>query len=159
MSAESDRLDRFIQFSADVTGFSAFEVRGTGLGESFVSTIEGIIGVALLDELLDRFAGLAGEEPDERTRALRRDFFGDEKFGPIARNIVKLWYIGIWYELPREWMETFGTLERNDTFTVSAAAYTESLLWQAIDGNPPGAKGPGYGSWAGPPRIANGAAR
>jgi hypothetical protein len=85
---------------------------------------------------------------------LRRDIFSHELLGPIARNVVKLWYAGIWYELPREWTEAFGTRENNDTFGVSAAAYTESLLWPAIGANPPGAKGPGYGSWATPPRIA-----
>ncbi|HYO83919.1 MAG TPA: hypothetical protein VES20_21125, partial [Bryobacteraceae bacterium] len=41
----------------------------------------------------------------------------------------------------------------NVGFMVSAAAYTEGLLWPAIGANPPGAKGPGYGSWALPPRV------
>ena len=39
------------------------------------------------------------------------------------------------------------------TSTVTAASYQEGLLWPAIGANPPGAKAPGYGSWAQPPRI------
>jgi hypothetical protein len=36
---------------------------------------------------------------------------------------------------------------------VNESAYTEGLLWVAIGANPPGAKAPGYGSWARPPQI------
>jgi hypothetical protein len=36
---------------------------------------------------------------------------------------------------------------------VSAASYTEGLLWPTIGANPNGAKAPGYASWAQPPRI------
>jgi hypothetical protein len=71
----------------------------------------------------------------------------------VARNIVKMWFVGIWYELPREWTEAFGARPGNVTFVVSGTAYTEGLLWPAIGANPPGAKAPGYGSWAFPPQI------
>ena len=40
-----------------------------------------------------------------------------------------------------------------ETSTVTSASYQEGLLWRAIGANPPGAKAPGYGSWAKPPRI------
>jgi hypothetical protein len=157
-----DRLERFTAFSAAVTGFTAFDVRGTGLTESFLSTITEILGDELVDELLGawgRAEAAAQSDAAKLENVLRREMFSDEKLGPIARNVVKLWYVGIWYELPREWMDSFGMLERNDTFIVSAVAYTESLVWPAIGANPPGAKGPGYGSWAGPPQIADGATR
>ena len=52
-----------------------------------------------------------------------------------------------------EWTESFGALENDVTFVVSPAAYTEGLLWRAIGARPHGAKAPGYGSWAAPPRI------
>jgi hypothetical protein len=59
----------------------------------------------------------------------------------------------MWYELPRAWTEAYGAREKNFTFTVSANAYTEGLIWPAIGANPSGAKAPGYGSWADPPKI------
>ena len=86
---------------------------------------------------------------------LRRDIFGDSRLGPIARNVIKLWYVGIWYELPREWSDAYGQRERDTKFTVSPTAYTEGLLWPAMDANPPGAKAPGYASWTRPPRIGD----
>ena len=74
---------------------------------------------------------------------LRRDVFSDLRLGPVARNIIKLWYVGIWYELPPEWIDAFGAREKNYTFMVSASAYTEGLLWPADRRQPPGRQGPG----------------
>jgi hypothetical protein len=125
-------------------------LRGTGQAEAYLAAVTGVVGEPLVDDLLERHDGL----PDgDREQRLRREIFSDERLGPIARNIVKLWFVGTWYELPAAWRETFGAHERDVTFVVSAAAYTEGLLWPSIGATPPGAKGPGYGSWAGPPRI------
>lgn len=59
----------------------------------------------------------------------------------------------MWYGLPSEWTDRYGARAAAETSTVSAASYQEGLLWPAIGANPPGAKAPGYGSWAAPPRI------
>lgn len=156
-----DRLARFVSFSVDVTGFTAFELRGTGQASEYLSTVVAVVGEQLVDELLDaheHVVGEAGGDPASLEGLLRRDVFSDEKLGPIARSVVKMWYVGIWYELPRTWCEVFGTREKNTTFMVSATAYTEGLLWPAIGANPPGAKAPGYASWAQPPQIPAGSA-
>lgn len=152
----SERLDRFLAFSAEVTAFTVFELQGTGQAQSYLSTVEEVVGGALLDQLLHTYERILAEAHQDRSARdglLRKTILGDEKLGPIARNIIKLWYVGIWYELPRAWTESFGVLEKNVSFMVSAAAYTEGLLWPAIGANPPGAKAPGYGAWAEAPRI------
>jgi hypothetical protein len=143
VTTESSLSQRFIDFSSEVTAFSAFDLYGTGQAPSYLSTVVRVVGEAVLAELLDaydRTAGTAG--------ALATEIFGDEKLGPVARNIIKLWYAGIWYELPSAWTESFGALANDGTFTASSQAYPEGLLWRAIGANPPGAKAPGYGSWA-----------
>jgi hypothetical protein len=89
----------------------------------------------------------------DRKGQLRREIFGNQMLGPIARNIIKLWYVGIWYQLPRVWAEAHGSRPADVTRTVSPEAYVEGLLWPAIGAHPPGAKAPGYGSWASPPEI------
>ena len=144
------QLERFLAFSADVTAFTVYELQGTGQAEAYAAAVSGVVGEALLDDLLARHAGLDRSALDE---GLRKQIFGDERLGDVARNIIKLWYVGIWYELPLAWRENYGVREHDVTFMVSAAAYTEGLLWPAIGANPPGAKAPGYGSWAAPPRI------
>jgi hypothetical protein len=146
----ADRLERFLAFSTDVTAFSTFQLRGTGQSEAYLAAVVGVVGEELVDDLLERYRRLEASELED---GLRRVIFSDERLGPVARNIVKLWFVGTWYELPAAWRESFGALEADVTFTVSAMAYTEGLLWPTIGANPPGAKGPGYGSWAGPPRI------
>jgi hypothetical protein len=153
---DSERLDAFVAFSAEVTAFTAFELRGTGQADAYLSTVADIVGEELVDEILVRYERVGTEADGDRAvreRRLRREIFGDEQLGPIARNIIKLWYVGIWYELPPGWREAFGAREADFTFTVSPAAYTVGLLWSAIGANPPGANAPGYGSWAAPPRI------
>ena len=153
---DNDRLGQFLAFSADVTAFTAFELLGTGQAQAYLSTVEDVVGKPLVDELLGAYGRVRSEAHAGESaldNLLRRDIFSDEKLGPVARSIVKLWYVGIWYELPRAWIESFGAVDKNHTFMVSAAAYTEGLLWPAIGANPPGAKAPGYGSWAAPPRI------
>jgi hypothetical protein len=151
----SDRLERFLDFSSEVTGFSVFDLQGTGQAQSFLDGVGGVVGEDLVDELLDAYVGIDGQRGgEEREGLLRKAIFSDEKLGPIARNVIKLWYVGIWYELPAEWTDAFGALENDCTATISPAAYTEALLWPAIGGNPPGAKGPGFGNWAAPPKLA-----
>ena len=165
----NSRLERFLTFSAAITAYPVFELRGTGLAESYLATVEKCVGTQALDALLDAYdaavaaadSGLAApipggtppEPPAVLADLLRRDLFSDLRLGPVARNIIKMWYVGVWYELSPSWTDAYGAQQKNIAFTVSAAAYTEGLLWPSIGANPPGAKAPGYGSWAQPPRI------
>jgi hypothetical protein len=143
------RLDAFLALSAELTAFSVFELRGTGQAEEYLATADQIVGAATVDELLARHAGIGTDRED----GIRKDILSDPKLGAVARNVIKLWYVGVWYELPTGWAERYGASEADVTFTPSPAAYTEALLWPAVGANPPGAKAPGYGSWALPPRI------
>jgi hypothetical protein len=146
-------IDTFLAFSSEVTAFTTFELYGTGQAQAYLAAVTDVVGEKLLGDLLAAYQLLQSVPRPDREDRLRREIFGDEKLGPIARNIIKLWYIGIWYELPGAWTESFGALPKNVTFMVSASAYTEGLLWTAIGANPSGAKAPGYGSWALPPEI------
>jgi hypothetical protein len=163
------RLERFLAFSSAITAYPVFELRGTGLAEAYLRTVEDVVGGHVLDAVLDTYdaaiatanrggaVSIRGRTPPEPPGVLadllRRDLFSDLRLGPVARNVVKMWYVGVWYELPRSWTDAYGAQQKNVAFTVSAAAYTEGLLWPSIGANPSGAKAPGYGSWAQPPRI------
>jgi len=144
--------DTFLAFSAEVTAFTTFELLGTGMADAYLAAVTDVVGEATVQQLLSAWDGVRESGPAMEDN-LRREIFGDEKLGPIARNIVKLWYIGTWYQLPYAWTQSFGALEKDVTFVVSPAAYTEGLLWPAIGAHPPGAKAQGYGSWATPPVI------
>jgi hypothetical protein len=148
MTADDSLSERFLAFSSAVTAFSVFDLHGTGQAECYLSAVVRVLGQETLTELLDAYDRAAGD-----AGTLRAEIFSDEKFGPVARNIIKLWYAGIWYELPFEWTESFGARENDGTFTASSQAYPDALLWRAIGANPPGARAPGYGSWASPPAF------
>ncbi len=148
------RLDRFLAFSSEVTSFTVFDLQGTGQAEAYLQTVDSVVGAPVVDELLAVYAGADRESGEQAREAyLRREIFGREKLGPIARNIVKLWYSGTWYELPSAWTEIYGPAPKDVTFVVSPYSYVEGLLWTAVGAHPAGAKAPGYASWAAPPVI------
>ncbi|MDJ0717460.1 MAG: hypothetical protein QNJ54_25115 [Prochloraceae cyanobacterium] len=151
-------MEYFLDFSVAVTGFSRFDLQGTGQVSLYFSTIRGIIGDQIFGELLQTFHDLDRKAKRENNQSVLTDGISFEilvsgKLGPIARNIIKLWYTAIWYQLPSPWQEKFGARQNDITFIVSPYAYPEGLLWPAIGVNPPGAKAPGYGTWSEPPSV------
>ncbi len=151
-------LDYFLDLSVALTGFSKFQLQGTGQVTAYYSTVEKIIGKELFEELLYTFHRLEEQAQADNyeslvAQGLRSEILGSEKLGAIARNIIKLWYVATWYQLPQSWRETFGVKQSDRTFVVSPQAYPEGLLWQAIGVNPPAAKAPGYGTWSDPPLV------
>jgi hypothetical protein len=148
-------LDDFVAFSAEATGFTEFDLLGTGQAQSYLDAATEVVGGHHLADLLSTYRARVTETGDAQARAaqLTGAVLGDDRLGPIARNVIKLWYCGVWFALPEEWTAQFGPSGRPGTFTASPQAYTQGLLWYAIGANPPGARAPGYASWASPPRI------
>ncbi|MGQ4488536.1 hypothetical protein ACN6LM_006004 [Streptomyces sp. SAS_281] len=173
-----EKLREFVQFSATATGFSEFDLWGTGQAEAYYETV------------------MTQEGPDALQRAISSDP-SVVPADPVVQSIIKLWYVGVWYgpELtgrvdvaawtapgrsgakpavpddsqPEEslpWKAAPGrqqagedragdSEDRKPLFVVSPDAYTEGLLWRAIGAHPSGARAPGYGSWATPPALEN----
>ena len=149
-------VDDFLALSSVLTGFPVFDLKGTGQAEPYLSVVTDIVGAQVMGELLEAFRGVEKDPQGDETAVeggLRKEILSDDKLGPVARHLIKLWYVGTWYELPAEWREAYGENEADRTFVVSPDAYTEGLLWPTIGANPSGAKPFGYGMWANPPRI------
>lgn len=149
-------LEDFVALSVDLTAFPATDLHGTGLAEQYLAKVRAACTDAVVEVLLAAHKTVRAEaagDPASLDRALRHRIFSDDCLGPVARNVIKLWYAGMWYGLPPDWTDRFGAQTAAETSTVTAASYQEGLLWRAIGANPPGAKAPGYGSWALPPRI------
>jgi hypothetical protein len=145
-------LDDFLALSVDLTAFPETDLRGTGLAEQYLAKVRAACTDAVVADLLAAHR-TARADPAGLDRGLRHRMFSDDRLGPVARAVIKLWYAGMWYGLPSEWTDRFGAQAAAETSAVTAASYQEGLLWRAIGANPPGAKAPGYGSWAQPPRI------
>lgn len=139
-------MEYFLDLSVAVTGFSRFELEGTGQAPLYFDTVRSIIGRQMFGELLQIFHEEGLEQVLE-----------SERLGPISRNIIKLWYVATWEKLPTAWLEKFGaTLNDATTFIADPYAYPEGLLWKTIGVNPPAANAPGYGTWSEPPLVSLG---
>lgn len=145
----------FLSLSEVLTGFTAFKLQGTGQVSRYYETVKRVVGEQILGELLETFVyleqeGLSPEDFDQRFRA---DILSDEKLGPVARHLIKLWFIGTWFKLPEAWHEHYGNGAEDEDVVPHPSSYVEGLLWPAIEAHPPGAKAPGYGTWTEAPEI------
>lgn len=144
----------FLELSALLTGFELPDLLGTGMGAAYLEKLEAVIPPRLLERLWHTTAAVLAEHPREsepRAEAVRRVIWGDPDLGPVARNILKLWYLGVWYPMPAHWRERNGSSTHDLMAVVSARAYQQGLVWPAIGAHPMGAKHPGFASWQLPP--------
>lgn len=135
MTREKTLVGEFLDLSAVLTGYDAVDLQGTGLVEQYWETLDHVVGDATRGGLIDAWRRAEkGKAPIET--AVRQEIMSDPVLGPVARNLVKLWYLGQWQGGNQE-----------DWFIPSAAAYTEGLVWDAIGAHPQGAKQEGFGTW------------
>lgn len=152
---DANKFNGFLSLSVVLTGFTEFQLHATGMAPVYYETLSKQTGDQLMHDYLLTYASIqtqADNDADELNRLLRKDILCHEKFGPVTRNIIKMWFAGVWYDLPEEWYAAYGQpLVANTSFFVSPQAYTEGLLWPAIGSHPAGAKPPGYGTWSDKP--------
>lgn len=145
LQAPSPELARFVRLCVPLTGFSSFDLHGTGMAALYLETARRELGKVPLDTFL------SGWEKDIR------DGKGPAVLSPtqreIARALVYLWYTGAW---PRIAPVVHAELRRdrpNGESMASATSYPEGLVWRAFGGHPGGAKPPGFGTWSYPPPV------
>jgi hypothetical protein len=149
-AALDDRTDRFLDLSECLTGFGRVRLIGTGLAGAYLGVIAAILPDGVLDELLDAF----GRTPagSGREAAVGSAILADPKLGPVARNVILLWYRGTWSALPPDWRAAFGASPLDTDHVVSAEAYQAGLQWAAAGAHPAGALQQGYGAWSAAPQ-------
>lgn len=135
-------MEYFLDFSALATGFGRHDLVSTHQSALYFSVTRGVIGDSFFGDFMQTFHRVGLEQ-----------LLASEKYGPIARNIVKLWYLATWERLPTEWLASYLPTLDNVAFIPSPDSYIEGLLWASIGTNPPGAKGPGYATWSSPPSV------
>jgi hypothetical protein len=153
MADEDLDLRLFVEMSVVLTGFSQVELLGTGMERTYLTTVREAVGGAVTGDLLRVFREVVTAGGDVET-GLRVRVLGDPALGPVARNVISLWYMGNWYELPQSWQDAYGLSATDVTRVVSAESYQQGLVWTAADTHPQGAHQPGYGTWAEPPGNA-----
>jgi hypothetical protein len=140
----NSRSERFLGLSVRLTGFGRVTLLGTGVAAEYLDAMDAVLPAGTLDELL-----AAGERTDGDAELL-----DDPKLGPVARNLILLWYCGTWTALPEDWRAVYGTSPLDTTRVESAEAYQAGLQWLAAGAHPAGARQQGFGAWAVAPEGA-----
>jgi hypothetical protein len=151
----------FLTLSAALTGFTTADLQGTGLVDVYYNQTLDVIGSRISGILLLTWSEIrpASGQFDPLAADLKprieKEIFANDLIGPVARNILLMWYTGNWYQMPGTWRQNYGAAAGDQPHVVSAEAYQEGLMWRAIAAHPPAAKSPGFGSWAEPPKAAH----
>ena len=148
-----DAVEDFLSLSVALSGFSRLELLGTGMVQVYYDSVNRIIGEREMGKLLGAVGKIFHAEPlsDKAIeQQVESKILKDSRFRPVARNILRLWYLGAWSQLPREWRNEYGATSFDEDHIVSAESYRESLVWIAGEAHPMGAKQEGFGAWAKP---------
>lgn len=143
------RLDELVGLSVALTGFDRLDLIGTGVAAEYLDTLDRIVSPATVDALLKAYAGLPADDPDGA--ALSGRILEDALLGPLARNVIVLWYTGTWTPLPADWPAPGARSPLDVAGVVSPAAYLSGLQWRTVGAHPAGALPTGFASWASPP--------
>jgi hypothetical protein len=138
-----------LELSVALTGFGRVALLGTGMAGTYLDTLEAVLPPKILDGLLDAYESVA--DGDDREAALDDLILTDPKLGPVARNVILMWYCGKWTELPGPWRAAYGVSTLDVSHVVSGDAYQAGLQWVAAGAHPIGARQQGFGAWAVPP--------
>lgn len=150
MSTSDDAPETFVALSAVLTGFERVDLYGTGQTAPYWQTVREAVGDDNAAALLATAAAIlerCGDDLDALEVATRQDILASARLGPMARNIIQLWYLGTWFQMPATWSAEYGVHVSDTTRIVSPEAYQQSLVYDVMRAHPPGAKQPGYGSW------------
>ena len=149
-----DTFELFLDLSVVLTGFEQTDLEAAAMGRTYLDELLHNAGADAAGELFQAFEQLRSDIPKRDERFL--DAFAQRimlPFAALARNIVALWYLGRWNQLPREWRDSHGAFASDQDHIVSPDAYVAGLVWQAISSHPRGAKAPGFGTWAFKPDL------
>lgn len=144
------RSELFIGLSELLTGFDRTKLLGTGMIDEYTHAVEAVLPATVLDELLLAYERLPTE--DGREAAVASEILDDARLGPVARNLILLWYLGAWPGMPDDWRAAYGGSSLDQHHVISAAAYQAGLQWVAAGAHPAGSAAQGFASWAAPPR-------
>lgn len=124
----------FLTISTYLTGYNEVELLGTGMLETYFNVFLEKFSPETLDyffaEVDEILLESAGDE-DKINAAIAARLIPDSAYDGIAKNIILVWYTGNW-----------------GSDVISTQSYQQGLMWDAAEAHPPGAKQPGYGSWA-----------
>lgn len=144
---QSEQIDYFYGLSSVLTGYNLVTLFGTGQGDFYFKSLNHILGEKLVTELLDKYQSLKSTTSDIGT-SVNSQMLLNKKWGPVCKNIIKMWYMGNWYQMPTDWRENYVSSTFDTSHVLSSNSYIEGLVWKAMGQHPKSAKQPGYATWS-----------
>lgn len=130
---KDNQQDIFLSISASLTGFSETDLHGTGMIETYYNTFlekgspEDISNFFLeVNEVFNP----ANDTEEKINKQIDKHLFNTNS-ADLTKNLITMWYTGNWGQ-----------------DVISPESYVQGLIWNAAQTHPPGAKQPGFGSWA-----------
>lgn len=140
-----NRQALFLAISARLTGFEVIELEGTGMTQTYFDTLSNNTAPDVLALFFEETAAiLALQDDDAIDAAIRSRLMPDSSYDATAKVVILMWYTGEWYS-------GIGESAGVNSTQIDGPSYVQGLMWEAAETHPPGAKQPGYGSWAEPP--------
>lgn len=133
-------LDDFIAMSCALTGARELDRR---LAAKYLERISPEAAGGKLDELLKVFRDIRAAGGDT-TEAIRRRIMDDPAHGPLAQQIIVLWYTSALHTRDEKGNHRFDFPDDPDQ-------YFSGLVWAAIRAHPLGLSGGYFGHWTYPP--------
>jgi hypothetical protein len=129
-----DKLNLFLSLSTYLTGFNEVELQGTGMVQSYYDFVQQQTPKDTLMYFYDAVNDIFQRHKTETTinQAIAFRLMPDSAYNGLAKKIIVMWYEGCW----------------DNGEVISAESYIQGLVWEAAQTHPPGAKQPGFGSWA-----------
>lgn len=154
MATDPD-VTSFSRLSSVLTGFALTRIAPAldpiGLPSLFYAFIvQGQPGqpmqplLAAYNAIDQQTGGVPGQQPPPTQAPLvQARILDDATLGPLARRIIRLWYLGVWYDTEPPTPAAFPTGQ-----VVSMEAYVGGLAWDAIQAHPMGYSEMHYGYWS-----------
>lgn len=131
-----NQKELFLSISSYLTGFSETDLLGTGMLDTYYTTLlENTVeeGLSNFFEKVNQIFDESGDN-EEKINADISSFLFAKDLSDLTKAIITMWYTGNWGQ-----------------DVITSESYIQGLIWDAIEAHPPGAKQPGFGSWADKP--------
>lgn len=125
----------FLELSVLLTGFSHSELQGTGMVDTYYSTLVAKTESSQLGLFFDKVREILSMKAADQLVAISAHLMPDSAYHGLAKQIILMWYEGLW-------------TDSGVTTMISAESYIQGLMWTAAKTHPSGAKQPGFGSWS-----------
>ena len=152
---QSDNMHLFLDISVYLTGFSKIELQGTGMLEIYFNTINANTNPDVVRGFYDEVSKILALDNEKAIlKRIEAELMPLSKFQGLGQLTILMWYMGTW----ATWTDDTSKTEEDEnkyslqnSVVISANSYVQGLVWDAAETHPPGAKQPGFDSWAHPP--------